>query len=47
MSSEPDGAKKQKAETFFQYGNDAALKSNIDYAIQMYREACRSSRPIF
>lgn len=41
MSSEPDGAKKQKAETFFQYGNEAALKSNYDYAIQMYQEACK------
>jgi tetratricopeptide (TPR) repeat protein len=44
MSSEPDpndGSKKQKAETFFQYGNDAALKGNYDYAIQMYREACK------
>src|SRR5262249_51206671 len=26
---------------FFKYGNDAALKNNFDYAIQMYREACK------
>jgi tetratricopeptide (TPR) repeat protein len=32
---------KSKAQTFFQYGNDAALKNNFDYAIQMYREACK------
>ncbi len=31
----------QKAKTFFQYANDAALKSNFDYAIQMYKEACK------
>ncbi len=31
----------QKAATFFQYGNDAALKSNFDYAINMYKEACK------
>lgn len=29
-----------KAQTFFQYGNDAALKSNFDYAITMYKQAC-------
>lgn len=34
-------ADKQKAKTFFKYGNDAALKDNYDYAIQMYREACK------
>jgi len=34
-------AKHQKAQTFFQYGNDAAMKSNFDYAMQMYREACK------
>lgn len=31
----------EKARTFFQYGNDAALKSNYDYAINMYKEACK------
>ncbi len=31
----------QKARTFFTYGNDAAIKSNYDYAIQMYKEACK------
>ncbi len=34
-------AGQKKAQTFFQTGNDAALKSNLDYAIQMYREACK------
>jgi Flp pilus assembly protein TadD len=49
MSSEiepPDAGKRQQAETFFQYGNDAALKSNFDYAIQMYREACKRAPDI-
>lgn len=31
----------EKARTFFQYGNDAALKSNYDYAIDMYKGACK------
>jgi tetratricopeptide (TPR) repeat protein len=31
----------QKARTFFQYGNEAALKSNFDYAIDMYKQACK------
>ena len=30
-----------KAQTFFQYGNEAALKSNFDYAIEMYQRACK------
>jgi tetratricopeptide (TPR) repeat protein len=41
MSSESDPADLQKAQTFFQYGNDAALKSNFDYAIEMYKRACK------
>ncbi|MFO0951068.1 MAG: tetratricopeptide repeat protein [Isosphaeraceae bacterium] len=44
MSSASDhsaGPKNPKARTFFQYGNDAANKANIDYAIQMYQEACK------
>ena len=41
MSSESDSPEVQKAKTFFQYGNDAAHKSNFDYAINMYREACK------
>src|SRR5262245_24541067 len=41
MSSESDSPEVQKAKTFFQYGNDAAQKSNLDYAINMYREACK------
>ncbi len=32
---------RQKAKTFFQYGNEATLKSNLDYAIDMYKQACR------
>lgn len=32
---------KSKAQAFFHYGNDAAMKNNHDYAIQMYREACK------
>ena len=31
----------QKAQTFFQYATDAAFKSNFDYSIQMYKEACK------
>lgn len=31
----------QRAEALFHTGNDAALKHNVDYAVQMYREACR------
>ena len=41
MSSESDSPELQKAKTFFQYGNDAAMKSNFDYAIAMYRQACK------
>ncbi len=33
--------KNPRAESLFQHGNDAALKNNLDYAIQMYREACK------
>lgn len=42
MSSESDSPEVQKAKTFFQYGNDAAMKGNLDYAIAMYRQACKS-----
>ena len=41
MPPEPGKADRQKAETFFQYGNDAALKGNLDYAIDMHRQACK------
>ena len=41
MPSESDSPDVHKARTFFQYGNDAALKSNIDYAIDMYKQACK------
>jgi tetratricopeptide (TPR) repeat protein len=40
MSAESD-VDLQKAKTFFQYGNEAAQKSNYDYAIDMYRQACK------
>ncbi len=42
MSSESESPDVQKARTFFQYGNDAMTKSNIDYAIAMYRQACKA-----
>jgi tetratricopeptide (TPR) repeat protein len=41
MSSESDSADLQRAKTLFQYGNDATQKSNLDYAIDMYRQACK------
>jgi tetratricopeptide (TPR) repeat protein len=44
MSSASDPhaeADRQKAQMLFKYGNDAALKDNYDYAIQMYRDACK------
>lgn len=41
MSSESESPESQKARTFFQYGNEAAMKSNFDYAITMYRQACK------
>ncbi len=41
MASESDSPDLQKAKTFFQYGNDAAIKGNFDYAIDMYRQACK------
>lgn len=34
-------SKQTKAQSFFQYGTDAATKSNYDYAISMYREALK------
>jgi len=39
MSSSPEQA--SKAQIFFQTGNDAALKQNFDYAIEMYLRACK------
>jgi tetratricopeptide (TPR) repeat protein len=41
MPSESDSPDLKKAKTFFQYGNEAAMKSNFDYAIEMYRQACK------
>jgi tetratricopeptide (TPR) repeat protein len=31
----------KRAQTYFQTGNDAALKNNLDYAVTMYREALK------
>jgi tetratricopeptide (TPR) repeat protein len=39
--SESDKPELQRAQIFFQTGNDAALKSNFDYAIDMYKQACK------
>ena len=41
MSSAPDNSLMKKAQAYFQHGNEAALKNNLDYAISMYREACK------
>jgi len=41
MPPESDTQDVAKARTFFQYGNDAAQKSNLDYAIDMYKQACK------
>ncbi len=38
---EPNANKLKRAQTLFQYGNDAAIKNNYKYAIEMYREACK------
>lgn len=42
MSSETESPEVQKAKTFFQYGNDAMMKGNLDYAIAMYRQATKA-----
>jgi tetratricopeptide (TPR) repeat protein len=44
MSSDADASndkENEKARTFFQYGNDAAMKNNHDYAVDMYQRACK------
>ena len=41
MSSDSDNPGVQRAQIYFQTGNDAALKSNFDYAIDMYKQACK------
>jgi tetratricopeptide (TPR) repeat protein len=41
MSAESETPDLQRAMTYFQYGNDATLKSNFDYAIDMYKQACK------
>ena len=45
MPPELDSQDLAKARTFFQYGNDAAQKSNFDYAIDMYKQACKLATP--
>jgi tetratricopeptide (TPR) repeat protein len=41
MSEQSESPDLQKSQTFFNYGNDAALKGNFDYAIAMYRQCCK------
>ena len=41
MSSGSDNAQHQKAKIFYDTANEAAMKGNFDYAIQMYQEACK------
>lgn len=41
MSSGSDNPGLQRANVYFQTGNDAALKQNFDYAIDMYKQACK------
>jgi tetratricopeptide (TPR) repeat protein len=42
MSSGSDNnAQQQKAKIFYDTANDAAMKGNVEYAIQMYQEACK------
>ncbi len=43
MPSEAESPELLKAKTFFQYGNDAAMKGNTDYAIAMYRQATKTT----
>src|SRR4051794_14874782 len=43
MSTAPESNSRQKqmAQAFFERGNQAALKNQYEYAIQMYRDACK------
>lgn len=42
MSGESEShPRRQKARAYFDRANEAALKDNFDYAIQMYQEACK------
>ena len=44
MSADVDAGNekaKERAKSYFQYGNDAALKNNHDYAVNMYQSACK------
>ncbi len=44
MSSDADAGNekaKERAKSYFTYGNDAALKNNHDYAVNMYQSACK------
>ena len=37
----PPGRTNPRAEALFERGNEAAMTSNYDYAVEMYRDACR------
>ena len=41
MSSAPENQGKKKARSLFQHGNEAMSKGNLDYALNMFREACK------
>lgn len=41
MSATDTSPNQKRAQTLFQTGNEAALKSNYDYAIDMYLNACK------
>ena len=41
MSSAPENPGKKKARTLFQTGNEAVSKGNLEYALNMFREACK------
>jgi len=41
MSTAPENQDKRKARSLFQHGNEAMSKGNLDYALNMFREACK------
>ena len=42
MPPAPDSTpEQQRAQALFKFGNDAALKNNFKYAVQMYTDACK------
>ncbi|MFO0956286.1 MAG: tetratricopeptide repeat protein [Isosphaeraceae bacterium] len=36
-----ENPRRQKAKVFFERANDAAMKDNFDYAVQMYQDSCK------